>query len=94
MFEYATTTGISGLRGHLEKNHKQEYLEVCKERGWPVMLPNILKATATAAKVQEAARNAGKQAAFSLQELHAKLVNFIVADDQVCRTTRTQILMP
>lgn len=58
------------------------------------MLPNVLKAAATAAKVQEAARNAGKQAAFSLQELHTKLVNFIVADDQVCRMTRTQILMP
>ena len=79
---YKPTTGYSALRGHLERHHEEEYLKVCQESGWKVMLPTWLKKEKVTldTALQEAQ---GSRVPFSPEEFLERLVNWIVADDQV-----------
>jgi hypothetical protein len=78
-YTYSTTTSNTGLRGHLDKFHKEEYLKLAEERGWTTVLPSVklaLAAMALAAPVT-------KKPMFSTEAVTRLLVRFIAANDQV-----------
>ena len=82
-WSFSVNTGNSSLRSHLESIHKTEYLHLCVVKGWAIMLPKMRK---DAGSVNQGTDSGGSvpHPAF-LQSLFLKcIVNFIVADDQVC----------
>ena len=63
------------LRKHLLKVHKEEYFRTCEQNGWPI----------PGEENNDPAPAAGVfHAKFTQQVFMGHLVNFIVADDQVC----------
>jgi hypothetical protein len=81
-YDYKPGQGYQGLRGHLERYHKAEYLKACQENGWRVMLPTWLKK-------EKAAREVALQdlpsarTSFTPEKFLQHLINWIVADVQV-----------
>lgn len=41
---YAAKSGTSTLRGHVDRWHVHEYLELVEARGWPVWIETVKKA--------------------------------------------------
>jgi hypothetical protein len=82
---YKVKTGYSSLRVHLEKVHKEEYLRLCKEKGWKNQLPTEVKARKAAclAASQSLGQGVHPRQPYSQEALLKHLINFIVADDQV-----------
>jgi hypothetical protein len=78
--EYSEGTSTSGLRVHLETFHLDEYLRVCREKGWGNQLPSHKKSQAASTSTSAAAQF---RMPFSAKAFLEHLVNFIVADDQV-----------
>jgi len=66
---------ITGLCKHLESYHQSEYLRLCEEHGWTMMLPKL---RAEKALLAEHARPA-----YSQEKFLEALVRFIVTDNQV-----------
>src|ERR1700729_331615 len=80
-WSFSPNTGNSSLRSHLESVHKVEYLHLCAQNGWAVMLPKMRK---EGSNNQDTGDGGGRQRpAFSQGQLLKSIVNFIVADDQV-----------
>jgi hypothetical protein len=71
-------TSNSTLRGHLEKVHSEEYLRLCKEHGWKIQLPNIMKGA-----VVDNTKVGLPRSPFSHKIFQKALVDFIVVNDQV-----------
>ena len=40
-FKFSPNTGNANLQLHLKKYHTDEYMQTCKEKGWPMMLAKI-----------------------------------------------------
>jgi hypothetical protein len=84
-FKYQPSTGNSGLRGHIEKYHLDEFLLNAKENSWDHQLPKMKKAADASlpASLGDAGASGRPRVPFSQAALLKHLVNFIVADDQV-----------
>jgi hypothetical protein len=81
-WSFSGNTGNSSLRSHLESLHKDEYLQLCEEKGWTIMLPKMRKAAKSAIGDNPGGPSA-PHPPFSQSQLLKALVNFIVADDQI-----------
>jgi hypothetical protein len=81
-FDYSPHCSNSSLRLHLENEHKEEYIRLCKEKGWKNQLPK--SRTADLEPVHAGATQAFSRTKFTQEAFLDHLVNFIVADDQVC----------
>lgn len=70
----------------MENYHEDEYVEVCRVKGWDMKLAKR-RARNAISKEQETLdlhlRPLPDRPAYSLESFHKQLINFIVADDQV-----------
>lgn len=82
-FNYSPSCSNSSLRLHLENEHKEEYIRLCKENGWKNQLPRSRPATVLE-PVHAGATQAFSRTKFTPEAFLDHLVNFIVTDDQVC----------
>jgi hypothetical protein len=88
-YTYSQTTGNSGLRVHIENIHLEEFLRLRKERGWSAELPKMQKKALLAASIDRDGDGQGHNVTrpqFSEDTFLQHLINFIVADDQVCHS--------
>jgi len=77
-YSYKTTTGV--LRAHISKFHEYEYLEACSTNGWPVKIKSLSRGGSSSSS------SAGPpRPSFTLARFKHALVNWVVADDQVCK---------
>ena len=76
-YSYSWRTSTSGLRSHLERFHKEEYLRLGKERGWVIQLASVKSQQA------KSAGNLKPRVFFSSDAVTDHLVRFIAANDQV-----------
>ena len=81
--KYSATSSISNLCYHIENHHCDEYVRICSDNDWPMMLPKH--------RLDEEQGNHNSllspnplQLPFSPKNFIQALVKFIVADDQVC----------
>jgi hypothetical protein len=82
--KYAPATGISNLRYHIECHHADEYIKICEEKNWPMMLAKQRAIDEQSNPGLQATSTDASRPAFSAKNLVRALVKFIVADDQVC----------
>jgi hypothetical protein len=80
-FKYSSKTATSGLRSHLERFHKEEYICLSKERGWVVQLSSIKSQQGQS--TTGGAINLPRNIVFSSDAVTDHLICFIVANDQV-----------
>jgi hypothetical protein len=88
-YEFSENTGNSNLRVHLENHHEGEYVKLCIKNGWKNQLPKHkaqeeLKLSRQGTLDGVAQAGVTNRERFSRQALLRYIVNFIVADDQVC----------
>jgi hypothetical protein len=76
-YSYSFRTVTGGLRSHLERFHKEEYLLLSKERGWVIQLASVKS------QQGKSAVNLKPQIMFSSDAVTDYLVRFIAANDQV-----------
>jgi hypothetical protein len=75
-FQSTTSNGL--LRHHLEHLHKDEYLKLCSQKGWPMQLPNLKLEQASHEAMESLAQC---RMAFSADAVTDHLVRFIAAND-------------
>jgi hypothetical protein len=80
--KYAASTSISSLRYHIENHHADEYVKVCEDKKWPMMLAKRRVAEDQNSRSLAVSTDASRPPFNAKNFLHA-LVKFIVADDQV-----------
>ena len=78
VYEYKPTSTTT-LRGHLKREHLQDYLKTAKEKGWKEHSMFNTKASQS----QAATSSLERPDMFNEETFHRLLVRFIVADDQV-----------
>ena len=78
---FSGKTSNTSLRPHLEKYHCSPYMQMKALHGWPTNLPGQASQMTTGATPAQVIRPTD---VFSEQTFHRHLINFIVADDQVC----------
>ena len=81
---YSSKSSTTTLRPHIKKYHLPIYLVEQKAHGWKILLRGLVsqarsQVTSTTELHQGEVRDKFSKAAF-----HRHLINFIVADDQVC----------
>jgi hypothetical protein len=82
-FEYSKNTSTTSLRPHIEKYHLEEYKLLADKHNWKSLLPGLVsQARSTAAAQLDQSDNL--KVKFDEHTFHQYLLNFIVADDQVC----------
>lgn len=81
-FKYSSKTATSGLRSHLERFHKEEYILLGKERGWVMQLASLKSQQGQSTTGPGSAINLPK-ILFSSDAVTNHLIRFIVANDQV-----------
>jgi hypothetical protein len=92
---YSKNTSTSSLRPHIEKHHLELFKTLAQERGWRVLLPGLVsqaRSQASAAPVNNGVAS-GQPDKFTEQSFHEHLLNFIIADDQVCFLYLTLMLI-
>jgi len=81
-FSFSVNTANATLHGHLEKHHADEYMQVCKDNGWKILLPKMWQMTeASTGPPSEPGFHTHSE--FSRQMFLQHIINFVVADDQV-----------
>jgi hypothetical protein len=82
-YEFSLSSSNTTLRGHLQREHKDDYIHVCQGKGWK----NQLLSTKFESEAgSEPSAGAGRfRTAFSSKAFMEHLINFIVADDQVSK---------
>ena len=83
LYEYSYTTSTSSLRPHIEKYHLDLYQTLAKANGWTVYLPGLVSQAKSQA-VSEVTTQGEQRDKFDVDTFHQHLLNFIIADDQVC----------
>jgi hypothetical protein len=72
---YSITTSTGVLRGHLHKEHYDQYVSECDKQGWVAKMPNQKNAGKT---------NAVRRIPFTMDNFRSAMVALIVANDLVC----------
>ena len=83
-FTFFVNTSNAPLRGHLEKYHTDEYVQVCKDNRWSVLLLKLQQQITEASIGSSSDPDGRPRPEFSRQTFLRHIINFIVADDQVC----------
>ena len=84
-FRFSPQTANATLQNHLKKFHAEEYLQLSSEGKWSNQLPNMRQDGATEASIgQQAMQDNHPRPAFTRKTFLTHIINFIVADDQVC----------
>lgn len=83
-YEYKRSCSTTSLRPHIEKHHLELYLELQKERGWEILLPTLVSQARSQARSTDMSAQERVRDKFDEDTFHRYLVNFVVADDQVC----------
>jgi hypothetical protein len=105
-YSFAAVTANPNLCVHLEKYHEEEYVKVCEENGWPMMLPkrkvreetaSLLKQSTLDSSLLQDTSSTGRPI-FTRAALVRALISFVVADDQSinvieCREFRDLLLL-
>jgi hypothetical protein len=73
----------TSLCTHIEACHLEEFTWLAAERGWKIWLKGLLSQARSQATSEAAAAQAG-QPQFDEETFRQYLLNFIVANDQVC----------
>lgn len=82
-YQYSPKSSTTTLRPHIEKYHLAIYMVEQKARGWKILLPGLVsQARSQAASMSQSQGEA--RVKFDVVTFRRRLVNFIVADDQVC----------
>ena len=81
-YKYSWRTATSGLRSHLDRFHKEEYLRLSRERGWTAQLPSVKSQQGRSAAAAGDSVTV-RQIMFTSDAVTDHLVRFIVANDQV-----------
>lgn len=77
-YQYAPSTSGTTLRKHIIKYHREDYVKVCQQNGWPRYLLAYINPPGPSDPGLEVAVQA-----FTPTRFIAKLVRFIAVDDQV-----------
>ena len=83
---YSKNTSTSSLRPHIEKYHLELFKTLAQERGWRILLPGLVSQARSQASAESANQGVASEQPdkFNESSFHEHLLNFIVADDQVC----------
>lgn len=83
-FKFSPTTANATLRSHLEKFHADEYVRICREKRWPIMLAKMRQEQSAGASADRGGvQGSNPRPPFSRQTFLHHIINFIVANDQV-----------
>jgi hypothetical protein len=80
-YQYAKSSSNTTLRGHLDNFHRVKWVRLANERGWTSKLRSQDQSMGTDDGTTSQDRSLDK---FSEATFHRYLLNFIVANDQVC----------
>lgn len=81
---YSIKSSTTTLRPHIEKYHLPIYLVEQKARGWKILLPGLVSQARSQATSATDLQQGEVRDRFSEAAFHRHLINFVVADDQVC----------
>lgn len=81
---YSKNTSSSSLCPHIEKYHLDLFKTLAQERGWKIYLPGLVSQANSQANAEAGGVASNQPDNFNEQSFHQHLLNFIVADDQVC----------
>jgi hypothetical protein len=79
MFAFSPLSSNSSLRKHLEREHEEQYIEVCTANGWKIQLPKWLERERNQSRIisEDATREP-----FTDDTFIRKVINWVIADDQ------------
>lgn len=83
-FTFSPSTGNSTLRSHLEKLHTDEYERVCAANGMTTKRARMEQLTTDASLGPPGNLDGPPRPQFTRQTFLRHIINFVVADDQVC----------
>ena len=84
-FTFSPNTGNATLQLHLERHHTDEYVRICGEKGWPIKLTKMRQEQTAEVSIGQAdTQGSLPRPKFSRQTFLRHIINFIIADDQVC----------
>lgn len=78
-FRFQPATSNSSLRKHLKSQHEAEYTRICSANGWKNQLPGVREQSA----IEQSGITKVDRENYSEDLFLEKIVNWIVADDQV-----------
>lgn len=78
-FIYGQNTSNGILRGHLDRHHQADYLQLAGERGWKVQLPSQVNLEKVIVKTVDVT----PRVPFSVDTAIDYIIKFVVANDQV-----------
>jgi len=82
-YKYSWRTATSGLRSHLNRFHKEEYLLLSKEKGWVIQLASVKNQLQMEQEKSASNLSVKNRIVFSSDAVTEHLVCFIAANDQV-----------
>jgi len=84
-YEYSAHSSNTLLWPHIELHHLLLYTQLAEKYGWKIQLPGIVKSQSALTDGAPSLANSQREDRFTEQSFHEHLINFIVADDQVCK---------
>jgi hypothetical protein len=83
-YEFSQKTSTTSLRPHIEKYHIKLFKALAEEKGWKILLPGLVSQARSQATNKAANSQHERADNFDEHTFHQYLLNFIVADNQVC----------
>jgi hypothetical protein len=82
-YKFSPLTANGSLQNHLEKFHKEEYLELCTRNKWHNLLPKPRRDDTVETSIGQNTTDYRPRPQFSRQAFLKHIINFVVADNQV-----------
>ena len=83
-FSFSMNTANTMLRGHLEENHADKYVQVFKDNRWTMLLPRMWQMAMGEVSMGPPSEPGSHPCSeFSCQMFLQHIINFIIADNQV-----------
>jgi hypothetical protein len=89
--DFAPSSSNTTLQAHMEREHKEDYIWVCLQKGWKNQLPSMK--FKSEAGMEPADAGGQSCPAFSPKAFVRHLINFIIADDQVSKLCLHHLLL-
>jgi len=83
-YKFSVKSSTTTLRPHIERYHLPIYMVQQKAHGWKILLPGLVSQAKSEAVAAVAQSQGELRPSFDEATFQRLLVNFIVADDQVC----------
>jgi len=84
-YKYSTHNSNTSLQPHIELHHLLLYTQLAEKYGWKIQLPGIVKSQSALSDGAPSPVNSQCEDIFTEQSFHEHLINFIVANDLVCK---------